>query len=159
LEQWLHDYCSFRPETMIPFIGYLSSLKIFKISTGVLAYHKIIGSLSHLPSLESLELCIVFPKHKIDELFDLLIDPLFLPRLQSLEFVCRSSAPWQSLPQIFASSHWRSLRVKVNIRPGYNIVDETAQLLRELVDEGFDLSIGEIDAALQECEEKWHLGE
>jgi hypothetical protein len=30
LEQWLHDCRPLLPETMIPFIGYLSSLKIFK---------------------------------------------------------------------------------------------------------------------------------
>jgi hypothetical protein len=49
------------------------------------------------------------------------------------------------------------LRVKLYTELGHHdIVDETAQPLRELVDKGFDLSIGQFDAALQECEEEWH---
>ena len=157
LEQWLHHDCPLLLKTMISFIGYLSCLKIFKINIDYLDCHQIIQFLSRLSSLESLELRTNYPENSmvgeinpIEELLDLLVDPtqslLPLPRLQSLEFACRSSFPWKSLPQIFASSRWRSLRVKV-YTCRRDILDKTAKLVLELVDKGFDLSIGEIGAS------------
>ena len=76
--------------------------------------------------------------------------PLFLPHMQSLEFVCETSGsfPWDSLRQLFVSSRWRSLRVKVN---GWHDAEgESVDLLRESIDEGFDLSIVDGIDALQE---------
>jgi hypothetical protein len=155
LEQWLHNDCPLFLETMISFIGYLSCLKIFKIDMDYLDSDQVIELLSHLSSLEVLELRITY--RLIEEFLDLLFNPtqsLLLPRLQSLEFSYRFECffPWGSLPQIFASSHWRSLRVKVKTSSGgHDIADETEKLLLQLVDEGFYLSIGEIDEY-----EEWH---
>ena len=82
--------------------------------------------------------------------------PLFLPHMQSLECVCEASGsfPWDSLPQILVLLRWRSLRVKVNVFDGWgDIADESAKLLRELIDKGFDVSVvDEIDA----LQEKWY---
>jgi len=164
LEQWLHHDCPLLLKTMISFSGYSSCLKIFKINIDYLDCDQVIEFLSHLSSLESLELRTNYPVNymvgeinPIEELLDLLVNTtqplLLLPRLQSLEFACRSSFPWESLPQIFASSRWRSLRVKVYTRRGrHGVGDETAKLVLELVDGGFDLSIGEIGAS-QEYED------
>ena len=134
---------------MISFVGYLSCLNIFKINIDDhFNCHQVIELLSHLSSLEALELCTCSPTK---ELLDLLFNPtqsLLLPRLQSLEFSCRfqCSFPWESLPQIFASSRWRSLKVKVStLFSRRDIQDETEKLLLKLVDEGFDLSISEIE--------------
>jgi hypothetical protein len=162
LEQWLHHDCPLLLKTMISFIGYLSCLKIFKINIDYFDCDQVIKLLSHLSSLESLELRSTYPVNymlgeinPIEELLDLLVNPtqssLFLPRLQSLEFACRSSFPWKFLPQIFASSRWRSLRVKV-YTCRRDVVDKTAKLVPELVDKGFDFSIGEIGAS-QEYED------
>ena len=160
LEQWLYDYCSLPLgvlETMISFIGYLPCLKIFKINIDHFTRHQVIELLSHLSFLESLELRTNGRSYPIKELVDLLFNatqsPLFLPHLQSLEFVCRYSFPWESLPQIFASSRGQSLMVKVStLSGGHDILDKTERLLVELVDEGFNLSIGEIE----EYREEWH---
>ena len=160
LEQWLHHDCPLLLKTMISFVGYLSCLRIFKINIDYLDSHRVIQFLSHLSSLESLELRTNYPEHyTLDEinpfevLLDMLVYPtqslLFLPRLQSLEFACRYPFPWKYLPQIFTSSRWRSLRVKV-YTCRRDIVDKTAKLVPELVDmvdKGFDLSIGEIGAS------------
>jgi hypothetical protein len=161
LEQWIQGDCDLLLENMISFIGGSSRLKIFKINMGDIPCHRVAEFLRHLYTLELLELRSVlhFTHSLIIELLDMLCTSaqfqslLFLPRLKSLEFVCEGSFPWESLPQIFASSRWRSLKVKVNTHSGgHDIVDKTAKLLRDLVDEGFDLSIGEIDA-FQEYEE------
>jgi len=147
LEQWLYDFCPvYLEETMIPFMGHLSSLKIFKINIDHYLCCQVIRMLSHLSSLESLELRSVYASYVIKELLDLLFNPaqspLFLPRLQSLELVYGLPFPWESLPRIFASSRGQSLRVKVYTQPDcHDTVDKTAKLILELVDKGFDLSV------------------
>jgi len=138
---------------MIPFVGCLSScLKIFKISIHPVNCYKVSQFLRHLPSLEFLELRTTHGALRID-LFSLLCAstefPPFLPHLQTLEFLCEFDFPWEFLPQIFALSCWKGLRVKVNIQYGNLYSDnEVVKLLLELVDKGFDLSIienGETD--------------
>lgn len=132
---------------MISFIGCLSScLKIFKITVDEPNYHRLTRLLCLLSPLEFLELC--SPYRLGDELFTVLCasaqSPLFLPQLQSLEFVCEFYSPWKSLHQILALSHWPSLRVKINTQICLflrHIKDESAELLLELVDKGFDLRI------------------
>ena len=138
---------------MISFIGYLSSyLKTFKISIDKVDYHQLTRLLSHLSSLESLELCAV--RHPLTgELISLLCasaqSPLYLPYLKSLEFVCKFPFPWESLPQIFApTSRWQSLRVRVNNVYPRLFKEKTTKLLLELIDKGFDLRVigkGDID--------------
>ena len=146
LEQWIHSRSRFPLDNMISFIGCLSScLKTFKISTDNVDCHQLTGLLSHLSSLESLELrAIQYPL--TGELISLLCasaqSPLYLPYLKSLESVGEYHFPWESLPQIFApTSRWQSLRVRVyNVYP-HLFEEETARLLLELVDKGFDLHI------------------
>ena len=157
LEQWIYGDCSLLRENMISFIGSSPYLKIFKMNLDDTLRHQIIKFLRPLSTLEFLELNSVLTHYRIIQFIDTLCapsqSPLFLPKLQSLTFICESSFPWESLPQIFASSRWRSLKVTVNTpSAGHGIVYETAKQLRELVDKGFDLSIGEIDA-LWEYEE------
>jgi len=136
------------------FIGCLSScLKIFKVSVDVVPYHHITALLYRLSSLEFLELRFVSGAlDPPDILLNLICasaqSPLFLPCLQTLEFVCRYSFPFEDLPRIFAPGHWQSLRVNIDIRfPFLHDIYRAANLL-ELVHKGFDLSIvgdGEID--------------
>ena len=150
LERWIHYQSQFPLENMISFIGRLSSrLKTFKITIDELNYHQLPALLCPLSSLESLELR-SFTHRSTGPLFDALStsaqSPLFLPHLQSLEFGGRISSPlWKCVLQIFALSHRQSLRVKINGRFGYHypFEDETAKRLLELVDRGFDLSIGD----------------
>jgi hypothetical protein len=70
-----------------------------------------------LSSLEFLELR--SPTYRpSDELLPVLWasaqSPLFLPRLQSLEFACEFYSPWKYLHHIFTLSHRQSLRVKID---------------------------------------------
>ena len=147
LKQWIHDQSPFLLDNMMSFVGCLSStcLKIFKISIDMVDYQQVARFLSHLSSLEFLELRSIHCS-PTDGLFSLLCastkSPAFLPHLQSLEFLCNFGFPWDFLPQIIALSYWKALRVKVNIRVGDLFSDEeTAKLLLELVDKGLDLSI------------------
>jgi len=147
LERCIYYQSPFPLDNMVSFIGRLPSrLKIFKISIDERNYHQLPALLYSLSSLESLEL-LNFTHRSRGPLFDALSTsaqpPLFLPHLQSLEFGGRiSSAVWECVLQIFALSHRQSLRVKINGRFGYYpFEDETAKLLLELVDRGFDLSI------------------
>jgi len=152
LEQWIHDQSPFHSccplSSMVSFMGCLSSgLKIFKLNIDRVDCHQVIGLLCNLPSLESLELRITSGPHPTDEFLHLLCASgqslLFLPCLQSLEFLYSRSFAWESLPHIYVLPRWRSLRVKVsNIFGKTNdIQDETARLLLELVDKGFHLEI------------------
>jgi len=163
LEQWTHDRSPF-PFNNMTLFGCLSScLKQFKIGIEEVNYHQLTRFLSRLSSVECLCTTLLFSRSDQDELLDLLCasaqSSLFLPRLQSLEFIWDSS-PCKSLPQIFAISHWQSLRVKVDTQRGWSDVQvdvETVKLLLELVDRGYDLSIvrhGKFDL-LQEFKEKW----
>jgi len=111
---------------MISFIGYLSSyLKTFKISIDKVDYHQLTRLLSHLSSLESLELCAV--RHPLTgELISLL---------------CASA-------QFAPTSRWQSLRVRVNNVYPRLFKEKTTKLLLELIDKGFDLRVigkGDID--------------
>ena len=57
LKQWIHHYAHFPLDNMISFIRCFSSrLKVFKMTIDGVDYHKVTGLLSHLSSLESLEL-------------------------------------------------------------------------------------------------------
>jgi len=157
LEQWIHDDSPLPLDSMISFLGYLSScLKIFKISIGNVDHHQVNRLLWNLSSLEFLELRIGDQLlQDLDFLYGFPESPLFLPHLQSLEFIGEFSFPWESLPQLFAPSHRRSLRVKVNTRLGRldNITEETVKRLQELVDKGFDLKLvrdGRIDLLQEE---------
>jgi hypothetical protein len=152
LEQWIHDDSPLPLDSMISFLGYLSScLKIFKIGIGNVYHHQVNRLLWNLSSLEFLELRIGDQLLKDLNFLDSFPEsPLFLPHLQSLEFIGEFSFPWECLPQLFVPSHRRSLRVKVNTRLGrlHNITKETVKLLQELVDKGFDLKLfrdGKID--------------
>ena len=147
LEEWIHE-CPLPLDDMISPLGYLSScLKIFKISSNWVYTHQLNRLLWDLSSLEFLELRI--GHMRIEDLDFLSISaqsPLFLPHLQTLEFICESPFPWESLPQIFAPSHRRSLTVNVNSKSCHLYDDETRNLLLELVDKGFDLRVrGEIN--------------
>ena len=152
LEQWIHDHSPLPLDSMISFVGYLSScLKIFKIGIENVDHPQVNRLLWHLPSLEFLELRI---RTECLQDLDLLCastqSPLFLPHLQSLEFVCEFSFPWGSLLQLFTPLHWHSLRVKVNSQFGClnDIADETLKQLQNLIDAGFDLRLvrnGRID--------------
>ncbi|KIM42601.1 hypothetical protein M413DRAFT_444306 [Hebeloma cylindrosporum] len=157
LEEWINDDYSQLwngpelPEKMTSFIRCSPSLKIFKINIDHISCHRIIEGLHHFSTIEVLGLHSVLHRFRIIQLLDALCaptqsqSPLFLPHLQSLEFVSKIYFPWESLPQIFSSSRWRSLRVKVNTRSGGHDTEvKTAEVLGELM-EGFDLSIGKID--------------
>ena len=152
LKQWIHDDSPLPLDSMISFLGYLSScLKVFKISIGNVNHHQVNQLLWNLSSLEFLELRIGNQLlSDLDFLYGFLESPLFLPHLQSLEFIGEFSFPWECLLPLFAPSHRRSLRVKVNTRLGrlHNITEETVTRLQELVDKGFDLKLfrdGRID--------------
>ena len=169
LEKWIHNRSSFPLNNVLSFIEHISSgLKRFKIISPNATDLCITGVFPHLSSLEFLELR-TDQYNTTDELLDLLChgvsdeSPLFLPCLQSLEIDCGPSVTWKYLPRVFASSRWRSLRVKVDIKRYHwnEIKDEAAKPLLELVDKGFDFSIvmdGKIDV-LQEYKdsEKCHL--
>ena len=146
LERWIHYLSSIPLHSIISFVGYLSScLKIFKIGIDKCDYRQIPGLLSHLPSLEFLELRSVKKQPPTAELISLLCAsaqyPLYLPHLQSLELVSEFYFAWESLPQIFALLRWRTLRVRVHT--GVERFDDrkTRKELLELVDTGIDLSI------------------
>ena len=152
LKQWIHDSSPSPLDSMISFLGYLSScLKVFKISIGNVNHHQVNRLLWNLSSLEFLELRIGDQLlNDLDFLYGFPESPLFLPKLQSLEFIGEFSFPWECLLPLFAPSHRRSLRVKVNTRLGrlHNITEETVTRLQELVDKGFDLKLfrdGRID--------------
>jgi hypothetical protein len=92
MEQWIHDKSSIPLDNMTSFIVYSSScLKIFKMGIYNLDCHQVTGLLSHLPSLEFLELrsaCAWLRKPPIAEVISLLCasaqSPLYLPYLKSL---------------------------------------------------------------------------
>jgi len=150
LEKWIHNRSSFPLNNVLSFIEHISSgLKRFKISSPDATDLCITGVFPHLSSLEFLELR-TNQYNATNELLDLLChgvsaaeSPLFLPCLQSLEIDCGPSVTWKSLPRMFASSRWRSLRVKVHIQGYYwkEIKDKAAKPLLELVDKGFDFSV------------------
>ena len=128
---------------MISFVKCFSScLKTLKTCIDELDHHQVITFLSHLSSLAFLELRAATPTPAF---FSLLCastqSPLFLPHLQSLEFVSKLSFPMKFLLQIFAVPRWKTLRVKVNTRLSHFKNDETTKLLMELVEEGIDLSV------------------
>jgi hypothetical protein len=165
LEQWIHDQSPFPLDNMISFIGRLSSrLRILKISIDKLDYHQVTTLLCSLSSLESLELRSYSWSGEIfNGLRASAESPLFLPHLQSLEFVGQLDSPlWKCVLQLFALPRWQSLRVKIT-DPFYyryqrqQFEDETAKLLLEMVDKGFDLSIvdGKVDL-LQKYKEERH---
>jgi hypothetical protein len=144
LEQWIHDLSPLPLDSMISFIGCLSScLTIFKISIDEIDYHQVTRLLSNLSSLKVLELRAV-DRPPTDDFFSLLCSsaqsPLYLPHLQSLNFLCAYDFPWLSLPQIFDLSRWQTLRVKVNTQLSY-LDCKIAKLFLELVDKGVDLRI------------------
>ncbi|KIM47375.1 hypothetical protein M413DRAFT_439060 [Hebeloma cylindrosporum] len=146
LEQFIHHFSPFPLDSMIAFVA-PSRLKIFKIGIGMVDYRQLITFLSQLSSLEFLELRTFNELPPRDELFTLLCtsaqSPLYLPHLRSLEFVCENDFFWESLPQIFSPTRWKSLRVKVSTRVLERLKDrEIAKRLLKLVDsEGIDLSI------------------
>ena len=165
LKQWIYTVWSFPLDNMISFVGCLSScFKLFEIDVNEFNYQHVIGFLSHLSSLAFLELR-ASDWIPTNELFSCLCasaqSPLYLPHLESMEFVCEISLPWNSLLQFFApASHWRSLpvRVVVDNRRGdlYNMPTQTARLLLELVDQGIDLKIVNRDGTdLLQAYEKW----
>jgi hypothetical protein len=166
LEQWIHDQPSMPLDNMISFIGCLSCLKIFKITVEEPDYHPVTRLLCLLPSLEFLQLR--GPTYRpSDELLPVLWasaqSPLFLPRLQSLEFACEFYSPWKYLHLIFTPSHRQSLRVKIDSKHNWflrEIKDEGMKILLELVDKGFDLRVvksnGQIDL-LQKYKEAQHF--
>jgi len=156
LKQWIHDQPSFPLDNMIPFIRCLSShLKIFKITVDESDYHRVTELLCLLSSIEFLKLR--NPTYRPgDELLHMLCassqSPLFLPQLQSLEFVCEFHSPWKSLHHIFTLSYRQTLRVKIDSRFNFllrKIKDESMAILLELVEKGFDLIVvqshGQID--------------
>ena len=161
LEQWIYRHHPFCVEHMISLVEWSPRLKVIKINMDDIDIPVIqfLGRLSALKHLELRSFLGARYRRIIDMLCASSESPLFLPHIQSLECVCEASGsfPWDSLPQIFLSSRWRSLRVKVNVLDGWNgqdIADESANLLRELIDKGFDLSIvDEIDALR---EDKWY---
>ena len=159
LEQWIYRHHVFFVEHMISFIEWSPRLKVLKISIDNIPVHQLTQLLGRL-SLEHLELhsSVGAGYHQIIEMLCASGEsPLFLPHMQSLECICEASGsfPCDSLPQICVSSRWRSLRVKVNVFDGWgDITDESAKLLRELIDKGFDLSIVDEMDALQE--DKWY---
>jgi hypothetical protein len=167
LEQWIHDQPSLPLDNMISFIGCLSSrLKIFKITVDEPDYHPVTRLLCLLSSLEFLKLR--SPTYRpSDELLPVLWasaqSPLFLPRLQSLEFACEFYSPWKYLHLLFTPSHWQSLRVKIDSKLNWllrEIKDEGMKILLELVEKGFDLKVvksnGQIDL-LQKYKEAQHF--
>jgi hypothetical protein len=157
LEQWMHDQTSLPLKNMISFIGCLSSrLKIFKITVNEPDYNRIPRLLFHLPSLEFLSMELRTTCTQSDEFFNVLCasaqSPLFLPKLQSLEFACEFYSPWKSLHQIFTLPHRQSLKVKIKSRFKlflYEIKDENMKMLQELLEKGFDLSIVDLDTDSQ----------
>jgi len=158
--EWTRIISSFPLDNMISFVGCCSSrLKALTISIDGLDHHQVITFLSHLSSLEFLNLRAATPTDE-SKFLNLLCastqSPLFLPHLQSLEFVCGLSFSWQSLLQIFAVPRWKTLRVKINTWILHLNNDETTKLLLELVEEGIDLSIINDDKTdlLQEYKEK-----
>jgi hypothetical protein len=165
LEQWIHYKSVFPLDNMISFIGRSSSRpKIFKISIDDLDYHRVTPLLCSLSSLESLELrSYSWSGNFFNGLCASAESPLFLPHLQSLEFSGQLTSPLcKCVLQIFALRplpHRQSLRVKINARFFHrnDFEDETAKLLLELVDKGFDLSIvdGKVDL-LQKYKEERH---
>ena len=148
LEEWIHNQSSFLLDSMISFVGCSSScLKVFKVSIDRTDYHQVTRFLSHLSSIEFLELC-TGRRPPSEELFSLLCasaeSPLYLPHLQSLEFVSEFYFNWEYLPQIFALSRWQSLKVRVRINRRLRldgIEDQTVRLFLGLVDEGIDLTV------------------
>ena len=144
LEQWIHDLSPLPLDSMITFIGCLSScLAILKISIDKINYHQVTRLLSNLSSLKVLELR-AFDRPPTDDFFSLLCSsaqsPLYLPHLQSLNFLCAYDFPWLSVPQIFVLSRWRTLRVKVNTQLTY-LDCKIAKLFLELVGKGVDLRV------------------
>ena len=144
LEQWIHDLSPLPLDSMITFIGCLSScLAILKISIDKINYHQVTRLLSNLSSLKVLELR-AFDRPPTDDFFSLLCSsaqsPLYLPHLQSLNFLCAYDFPWLSVPQIFVLSRWRTLRVKVNTQLTY-LDCRIAKLFLELVGKGVDLRV------------------
>ncbi|KIM44210.1 hypothetical protein M413DRAFT_25659 [Hebeloma cylindrosporum] len=151
LQQFIHHRSPLPVDDLSAFVGYFfsSCLKTLKISVLHVNDHQLTTLLPHLSSLEFLELRATsgFEWPPTEELFTLLCasesheSPIFLPHLRSLEFLCRFHFPWKWIPQIFALSRWKSLKVKVDI--DLHLVEhyeaEAKQLL-ELVEEGFDLS-------------------
>jgi hypothetical protein len=152
LEQWIHNQSPFPLDNMKSFIRCSSfRLKIFKINIDRVNYLQRIPFLSHLSSLEFLELR-AGSFINDDRLFPLLCasaqSPLYLPHLQSLEFVCGYHFPWDHLPEMFTSaSRWRSLKVRVRVNNGYRhflrtyCQEHTARLLLKLVDQGINFSV------------------
>ena len=167
LEQWTHDRSPYPLGNMISFIGCSSScLKTLKFDMKMVDYRPVTRLLHHSPSLEFLVLRIGAgsPSDPADELLNVLCasarSPQFFPCLQPLEIIRASTSfPGKTVPQIFALSHWQSLKVKINIRHAdYLHMREFMVPFQELVDKGFDLIIvghGETDL-LQE--HMWHSG-
>ena len=163
LEQWIHNRSHFPLNNMISFGCLSPCLKKLEIDIEHVDYHQLTRFLSRLSSPECLCTSHDFSQSDHEKLIDLLCvsaqSPLFLPRLRSLEFLW-DSFPCESLPQIFALSHWQSLRVKVDTPRGWHDAQvdvETVKLLLELVDRGYDLSIvrhSKFDL-LQEYKENW----
>ena len=162
LEQWLHEHDIFLVEHMISFVEWSPRLKVLKISIDNIPAHHVIQLLGHLSALEHLELRSVLGagyRQIIDMLCASGESPLFLPCIQSLDFLCEASGffPWGSLPQIFVLSRWRSLRVKVDAPPGWHdFVDHSVKQLQELIDKGFDLSIVDVGGAETLQEHDWY---
>jgi hypothetical protein len=148
LEKWIHDRSPFPLDNMLSFVECSSScLKVFRISIDWNDYHQVIQFLSHLSSIEFLELC-TGRRPPSEELFSYLCasaeSPLYLPHLQSLEFVSEFHFNWKYLLHIFALSRWQSLKVRVKINRRLRLddmEDQTARPLLELVDKGIDLTI------------------
>jgi hypothetical protein len=149
LEQWIHDRSPSPLDNMKSFVRCSSfCLKIFKINIDRVRSHQFTPFLSHLSSLEFLELRSI-NRPPTEELFSWLCafaqSPLFLPHLQFLEFSCSCYFPWEFLPQIFTQPRWQSLKVKVNpesVNPLF-FDGKVQKLLLELVDQGFDLRVVE----------------
>ena len=70
---------------------------------------------------------------------------VYLPRLQSLELVSEFYFAWESLPQIFALSCWRTLRVRVHTGLERFHDPKIRKQLLELVNTRVDLSIINLD--------------
>ena len=146
LERWIHYGSSLPLHSTISFVGNLSSsFKAFKIGIDNCDHHQIPGLLSHLPSLEFLELHSTRKQPPTAALISLLCasaqSPLYLPHLQSLELVSEFYFAWESLLQIFALSRWRTLSVRVHTGVKRFDDQKIRKQLLELADTGIDLRI------------------
>jgi len=155
LEQWIHDQSSLPLKSMISFGGYLSCLKIFKITMNEPDSHRVPRLLCPLSSLEFLSIELRTTCIQSDEFLSVLCasaqSPLFLPQLQSLEFACEFHTPWNSLHQIFTLPHRQFLKVKIKTLIRLllrGIQDENMKILQELLEKGFDLSIVDPDSRI-----------